>query len=224
MFEQEVEMEKRTSSVVPLLLILGLAGVIIGSIGYWVVQARKVLTPQEATTAVTSILEAQGPATLRFHTGLIKSSVNEKPADPHYRLLEKGGYLKTAKGKGEAVQVTLTAKGEQELTAFPEFQKEKQSDGTELLSVPLAKRKLIDTPKVTMSSYSVARVEFTWKWEPTTLGDLFDASGAPMKGFNIWDTQKLIEKYGANFYHGNPTRAAVTLVKNDKGEWKISNQ
>lgn len=224
MFEQEVEMEKRSSSIVPLLLILALAAVIIGSIGYWVVQSKKVLTPQEATTAVTSILQAQGPATLRFHTGLVKSSVNEKTTDPHYKLLEKGGYLKVSKGKGEAAQVLLTAKGETELAAFPEFQKEKQSDGTELISVPLAKRKVVEVSKVTMSSPNVARVEFTWKWEPTVLGDLFDASGPAMKNFNIWDTQKLIEKYGANFYHGNPTRTAVTLVKDEKVGWRVANE
>ena len=121
MFEQEIEMERKSSTVVPLLLILALAGVIIGTAGYWFVQSRKVLTQQDATTAVTSILKAQGPAMLRFHTGTVKSSINEKPRDPHYKLLEKAGMVKLApvKGKGETYDIALTPKGEAELTAVP---------------------------------------------------------------------------------------------------------
>ena len=59
-------------------------------------------------------------ATVKFYTGLVQPSVDEKPSDPHYRLLQKGGYLKLDKQKrSEAVNVVLTAKAEQELvTAF----------------------------------------------------------------------------------------------------------
>jgi hypothetical protein len=42
-----------------------------------------------------------------------------------------------------------------------------------------------------------------------------------IKGFNLWDTQALIEKYGANFYHADPRKVAVNLVKTDKGSWQI---
>jgi hypothetical protein len=228
MFEQEIEMERKSSTVVPLLLILALAGVIIGTAGYWFVQSRKVLTQPEATTVVTSILKAQGPAMLRFHTGTVKSSVNEKPRDPHYKLLEKAGMVKLApvkgKGKGEMYDIALTPKGETELTAFPEFQKTKEKDGTLALAVPLARRKLLEVTKVTMNGPSMARVEYTWKWEPTPVGDLFDANGNLVKAFNIWDTQTLIEKYGANFYHGDAKRVAVNLVKTEKGSWQVMSE
>jgi hypothetical protein len=224
MFEQELEMEKRASSIGPLLLIVALAALIIGSISYWVIESRQVLTQQQAATAVTAILKAQGSTAVRFYTGLVQPSVDERPSDPHYRLLEKGGYLKLEKTKGGVVKVALTAKAEQVLPAFPEFKKRKLSDGTEQLTVPLAQRKLVTVSKITMDGPKVALVEYTWKWEPTALGDLFDAESKDVKGFNIWDTQKLIEKYGTNFYHGAPTRAAVTLVKDDKGQWKMSNQ
>jgi hypothetical protein len=223
MFEQELELEKKTSSIVPLLLILALAGVIIGTVGYWVVQSKKVLTQQEAATVVTAILKAQGPAVVRFHTGTVKSSINEKPRDPHYKLLEKAGYLRLApvRGKSDVFNIALTPKGEKELPAFPEFQKADEKDGTLVMQVPLARRKLIGISKVTMNGPSMARVEYTWKWEATSLGDVFDANGPMIKGFNIWDTQALIEKYGANFYHAEAKKTVVNLVKTDKGAWQV---
>jgi hypothetical protein len=226
MFEQEIEMEQKSSTVVPLLLILALAGVIVGTAGYWFVQSRKVLTQPEATTAVTSILKAQGPAMLRFHTGAVKSSINEKPRDPHYKLLEKAGMVKVSqvKGKGEVYNIALTPKGEKELTAFPEFQQTKEKDGTLALAVPLARRRLVEVTKVTMNGPSMARVEYTWKWDATPVGYLFDANGQMIKAFNLWETQALIQKYGANFYHGDTKRVAVNLVKTDKGSWQVMSE
>ena len=49
---------------------------------------------------------------------------------------------------------------------------------------------------------------------------MFDAAGPMVKGFNTWDRATLIEKYGASFYHGAPTRAAQMFSKSDKG-WQI---
>ncbi len=223
MFEQEIELEQKSSSVVPLLLILALAGVIIGTAGYWYVQSKKVLTQPEANSVVTALLKAQGPAVLRFHTGTVKSSINEKPRDPHYKLLEKAGLVKVAavKGKTEVYNIALTPKGESEFTAFPEFQKSEEKDGSLALTVPLARRKLVEVGKISMNGPSMARVEYIWKWDPTSLGDIFDANGQMIKGFNIWETQSLIEKYGANFYHGDSKRVVVNLVKTDKGNWQV---
>jgi hypothetical protein len=225
MFEQEIEMEQKSSSVVPLLLILALVAVIVGTGGYWFVQSRKVLTQQDATTVVTAILKAQGPAVLRFHTGAVKSSINEKPRDPHYKLLEKAGMVKVSQVKGKEIyNIALTPRGEKELTAFPEFQKAEEKDGTVALAVPLARRQLVQVNKVTMNGPSMARVEYTWKWEPTPVGELFDASGPQIKSFNLWETQSLIEKYGANFYHGDAKKVAVNVVKNDKGSWQVMSE
>ena len=52
---------------------------------------------------------------------------------------------------------------------------------------------------------------------------MFDAAGGQVKVFNTWDRATLIEKYGADFYHGDPTRATVNLVRTDKG-WKIATE
>ncbi len=225
MFEQELEMERKSSSVIPLLLIIALAGVIVGTAGYWFVQSKKVLTKQDATTVVNAILKAQGPAMLRFHTGAVKSSINEKPRDPHYKLLEKAGMVKVSQVKGKEIyNISLTPKGEKELSVFPEFQKIAEKDGTFALTVPLAHRTLVEVNKVTMNGPSMARVEYTWKWDATPVGDLFDANGEMMKAFNLWETQSLIEKYGANFYHGESKKMAVNVVKTDKGSWQVMSE
>ncbi len=226
MFEQELELEQKSSSIVPLLLILALAGVIIGTAGYWFMQSKKVLTQPEAMTVVTDLLKAQGPAVLTFHSGAVKPSINEKPRDPHYKMLEKAGLVKvtTAKGKSEIYNIALTAKGQSELTAFPEFRKVEEKDGSLALTVPLARRKLVEVSKITMNGPSMARVEYVWKWEPTSLGDVFDANGQMIKGFNIWETQTLIQKYGANFYHGDSKKVVVNLVKTDKGSWQLMSE
>jgi hypothetical protein len=50
---------------------------------------------------------------------------------------------------------------------------------------------------------------------------VFDAGGSLVKGFNIWDRQNLINKFEADFYHGNPTKSTLTLARTDHG-WKIS--
>src|SRR5207253_3752345 len=86
MFEQEIEMEKRESSVVPLLLIVAMILAIVGLAGYYVWQNQQVMSTADAGNVVSASLKAQGPAVVRFHTGMVKASVNEKPEDPHYRL------------------------------------------------------------------------------------------------------------------------------------------
>lgn len=221
MFEQEIEMEKQESSIVPLLLILGLAGVILGSIGYWVLQMRKSLSPEQATAAVTDLLKAPGPVTLHFHTGMVEQTMNEKPKDPHYKLLEKAGLIKMGASKGDKVQVILTPAGEEVFSRIPEFEKKQDTDGTTAYSVPLARKKLVAITKVEKTGPTLARVEYTWAWEPTVVGDMFDANSKYVKEFNIWETQTLIQKYDANFYHGEPAKAAVRLVRGEGDKWRV---
>src|ERR1051325_860658 len=122
MFEQELQMEQKESSVIPLILIVALAGVILGSVGYWIMQARKTLSPEQATAVVTDILKKQGPVTLIFRTGTVEPSINERPRDPHYKLMQKAGLLTTAEVKGkDRVNVKLTPDGEKMLGSIPEL-------------------------------------------------------------------------------------------------------
>lgn len=221
MFEQEIEMEKRESSVVPLLLIVAMILLIVGVAGYYVWQNKQVLATADAANVVVATLKNQGPATVHFHTGMVKASVDERPEAPHYRLLDKAGLIKLGKTSGRTTPILVTAQGEKLLAEIPGVVKAKEKDGTESYVVPLAERRLDNISKITMLSPERATVEYAWKWEPNKLGNLFDASGSLVKSFNTWDRSALIEKYGANFYHGDSTKVVVTLVKSDKG-WQVA--
>lgn len=224
MFEQEIEMEKKTSSIVPLLLIISLIVAVVGVALYFVAESRKVLTTAEAGPILTASLEGQAPPTLRFQTGSLKSSVAEKTHDPHYRLLEKAGYLKIGKSdKNGVVPVSLTPQGEAFLAEVAGVKKSKNKDGNDEYAVPLAQRKLLEMGKITMITPSKAAVEYTWKWETNKAGDLFDAAGPAVKAFNTWERSTLIDKYGANFYHADPIKVTVAMAKGSKG-WQVATE
>ncbi|HEX6501949.1 MAG TPA: hypothetical protein VF011_01790 [Terriglobales bacterium] len=220
MFEQEVELEKRESTVVPLLLIVTMIVAIVGVAGYFVWQNKQVLSNADAGNAISTALRQQGPATVRFHVGMVKPSVAEKPEDPHYKLLEKAGIVKLGKANNRVYPVMLTSDGQKLLAEIPDVSKITEKDGTELYVVPLADRRLVDITKVTMNSPSRATVNYSWKWEPNRLGNLFDATGSLVKSFNTWDRATLIDKYGANFYHADPTKVQIVLSKPDRGPWQ----
>jgi hypothetical protein len=223
MFEQELELEKRSSSIIPLLLIVTLIVAIAGVSLYFVLESRRVLTSAEVSPVVLASIEGQAPATLHFATGLLKWEVDQKPRDPHYRLLEKEGFLKIGKDSNGKTPVALTAKGQAWLVEMAGVKKSKNKDNNDEYAVPLAQRKLAEIGKIAMLSPSKATVEYSWKWQTTKAGDLFDAAGPAVKAFNTWDRSTLIDKYGANFYHAAPTKVAVLLVRGAKG-WEISNE
>jgi len=223
MFEQEIEMEKKNASIVPLLLIVTLIIAVVGVALYFVAESKKVLTAAEASPVVVASLDSQASPTLKFETGVIKASVSEKPRDPHYRLLEKQVFIKVGKDQNWKTPVSLTAQGQAFLGEITGVKQSKDKDGNTLYIVPLAQRKLVELGKITMLSPSRAAVEYTWAWETTKAGDLFDAAGPAVKEFNTWDRSTLIEKYGANFYHAAPTKVTVALVKTDKG-WQVSTE
>jgi len=220
MFEQELEMEEREASSVPLLLIVALILAIVGITGYYVWQYRQVLTPEEAALVINDI-EGQKAATIHVHVGNVTASVDVKPRDPNYRLLEMAGFLKLGKDQGRTTPVTLTPTGEKQLQQITGVLKTSEKDGTETYTVPIADRKLVEISRITMTDPSHANVDFTWKWEPNQLGEAFDASGPLVKSFNTWERGALIDKYGANFYHGNPTKTTLALAKVGK-RWEIA--
>jgi len=226
MFEAEIELEKKESSIIPLLLVLVLAGLILGGIGgvvYMVVQTKRGVPEQEAATLIAKALKEEGPAKTHFHTGLVKQSVNEKPLDPHYKLWEKLGIIdyKLQKDKFSA-KVELTAAGDKKLAAIDYVQKSKEDkDGTMLYVIPLAERKLVSITQIKMDGPNRAVVEYTWKWDPNEFGQAFDASGPMVKGFGTYERMALIDKYGAAFYGADPVKTTALLVKKDKG-WEVA--
>ncbi len=220
MFEQELEMEEREASSVPLLLIVALILGIVGITGYYVWQYRQVLSPEEAALVINAV-EGQKAATIHVHVGQVTASVDVKPRDPNYRLLEKAGFLKLGKDQGRTTPVTLTPMGEQQLQQITGVVKTNEKDGTESYTVPIAGRKLVEISSITMTDPGHATVDFTWKWEPNQLGEVFEASGPLVKSFNTWERGALIDKYGANFYRGDPTRTTLVLAKVGK-HWEIA--
>jgi hypothetical protein len=222
MFEQEVEMETQQSSVVPLLLIVALIVSMVGVAAYYLLQSRQVLTNDLATPVVAASLKEVGPVLIHFETGLVKGSVEERPHDPNYRLLEKAGLITIGKDQGWKTPVALTAKGKSLIDSIRGVTKTKDKDGADLYTIPLAERKLVEITKINNTATARATVEFAWKWETNALGDIFDAGGPMVKSFNTWDRATLIDKYGAHFYHAEPTKAALALIRGDKGTWQIS--
>jgi hypothetical protein len=220
LFAAEIEMEKKSSNFLPLVFILGLVIVVGGAIFYFVKGTRDVLTVPVATNAVSQILKAQGPSTVRFSTGTVVSSINEKPLDPHYKLLAKAGIV-TTKPKGyNTLIVALNPAGEKLITEIGGVQKSTNPDKTVTYLVPLAERKLVAVNNVTMIRPHLAKVEYTWKWVPNRLGKEFDASGELVKSFVTWDRATLIKTYGADFYSADPTKATIVLMETNDGSWK----
>ena len=140
-----------------------------------------------------------------------------------YRLLEKAGIVKLAKAPRGAELISVTPGGERLVSAISGFKKWKEADGTFTYQVPLAQRQLVNVSAINMIGVNNATVEYSWKWVPNQMGDLFDAGGPLVKGFNLWDRQTLINKYEADFYHATPTKSTLTLSRTDQG-WKIAAQ
>lgn len=220
LFAAEIAMEERSSNFLPILLIAGLVLVVGGTIVYFVKGARDVLTVPTASTTISQILKAQGPATVRFTTGAVTASVNEKPLDPHYKLLAKAGIITTKPKGATGLFVTLTPAGEKVLSQIEGVQKTKNHDGTTTYVVPLAERKLADVGQVTMIKPHLAQATYKWQWVPNRLGTSFDASGSLVQSFNTWERATLIKSYGVDFYSAAPTTASIVLTENDNGTWK----
>lgn len=218
MFEEEVAMERR-SSFAPLVLMVCLVALIVGTVGYVVfeVRSKTPLSAQQATPIVAAAIQGLGPAVIHFRVGLLKADDN--PNEPNYRLLQKAGIVKLAKAKKGDVAVSLTPEGERQLSGLPGFKKEPK-DGGFSCQAPLADRQFLGVTGVEMTEADHATVTYNWKWVPNSLGDAFDAAGPQVKSFNLWERQTLISKYQAAFYHGDATTSTLTLVRQDR-QWKL---
>ncbi len=221
MFEDQVRMEEKSSNVVPLLMALGLVIAIVGGIAYFIFESKRSLSPEQATQVVSNVLKSQGFAKVHFHAGKVEPSADEKPFDPHYKFLEKLGVVKLGKPTYKGLDVTLTPEGRAELKQCGAIE-EKNADGTDAYTVPLANRKLLNISKIDMFRPGFAKVDYSWNWEPTKLGEEFDVNSTKMATMNVWDRTVLIQKYGADFYKNTePKKVQITIAWDDKTkEWK----
>ncbi|MGA7137027.1 MAG: hypothetical protein WBZ14_05065 [Terriglobales bacterium] len=214
---------ERRSSFLPLLLMMCLLAAIVGLATYVLLQIREQtpLSAQRASVVAAATLQGLGPAVIHFRTGLVKPSTDDKPGDPNYRLLEKAGIVKLTNAPRGAVLVSITPAGERLVTGLQGFKKSRETYGTFLYEAPLAQRQFVSIADIEMSGVNDAIVEYNWKWVPNQLGDVFDAGGPLVKSFNLWERQTLINKYEVDFYHGDPTKSTLALVRNGR-DWKIS--
>ena len=220
LFAAEVEMERKSSNLGVFIMVIALLGVVGGAIFYFVKTAREVLTVPAATASVNEILKNQGGGKIEFSVGTVVSSVNEKPNDPHYKLLAKAGILTVKQKSWNSIIATLTPAGEKVLADIKGVEKGKNPDGNVTYSVPLAERQLVQIDKVTMIKPHLARVDYTWKWVPNRLGKEFDASGDLVHQFNTWDRGTLIKDHGVDFYSAAPTKVSIVLMETKDGTWK----
>ena len=220
LFAAEIAMEGKSLNLFPIFFVTLLVLVVGGTIFYFIKGAKAVLTQPVATESINAILKAQGPAAIRFSTGLIVANVNEKPTDPHYTLLTKAGILATKKKSWNSITSEMTPAGQKLLDGIPGVEKTTNPDKTVTYQVPLAQRKLVGIDKVQMIRPDLARVTYSWQWEPNRLGRQFDASGELAKSFNTWDRGTLIKSYGVDFYGAAPTHVTIVLQETKDGSWK----
>lgn len=221
MFEAEEQIESR-SYLLHLVIVVIVVVAVAGGVVYYFVKQQKPLSSEQAAAVITNLLNSRGSSIVQFSVGNVTRGRQDDPTNPQYKLLEKAGFIKTRPGAGGAVQVTVTPLGNSTFSQFPEFKKAKGSDGAEGYTVPLAKRELAEVVKITPNGPSTATVVYTWKWAPNAVGEVFDANGKLVQQFATWQRQALIQKFGADFYHGQPTSAKVVLVRADKNTWRIA--
>jgi hypothetical protein len=225
MFEQELEMEQKEGrGIGPILMIVLMVGLLGGGIGYLVLQTTRTLKPTEAAKVVEASLKAQPISSVSFHAGHITPHMNDSPDKPQYALLADAGVITYKKDKKTfEADVALSPQGEQTITSIPEFQKKTESNGTVAYKVPLAARKFVKIENITKLAPNRFQVEYSWQWEPNKLGEVFNASGQYVKKFSTWDRAQLIDKYGADFYHSEPTRTTVLIIRGADG-WTLGKE
>ena len=220
LFADEVEMERKSSNLGPLIMVVALVAVVGGTIFYFFKTAQEKLGVPAATASVNTILKAQGGGQIHFSIGNVVSSVDDKPNDPHYKLLAKAGILTVKQKSWNSIITTLTPAGEKVLAEIPGVEKGKNADGNVTYQVPLAQRQMMQIDKIEMIKPHLARVDYTWKWVPNRLGKEFDAAGDLVHTFNTWDRGTLIKNYGVDFYGAAPTKASIVLAETKDGVWK----
>lgn len=203
MFQAEINVEDRTSSAGPMLLIGAVCLTIVATAVYVVHEARKGMSETEARHVVTAMLDERGAATVHFRTGLVMPSPTDKPTDLQYQLLERAQVI-TREKQGGGMHVTLTDNGAKLLAGIAGTIYTRNSDGTDEYLIPLGTREVISVTGVNVISPSSATIHYTWKWRPTSMGDIFDLAGNYATGFNVWERASLAKDYGADLYHGEP--------------------
>lgn len=219
--EREIELERGESNALPFLIMTVLVFAVGAAVLHFVLESQKALTVEQATHLVISALNAEAPATVRFHTGLIKDRPGESPGDARYRLLEQTGVLTIGRRAGSRTPVALTDRGSEILSGVLGVKRSKEPDGSELYLVPLAVRKLVNIPNIEMDRANRATVEYTWQWQPNALGENFDRLGPAMMLMSAQDRLELTNRFEVRYYHAVPKSEVIRVAKDDQG-WRLA--
>jgi hypothetical protein len=221
--EPESELEKGESSAIPFLIITVLVFAIASAVLYFVLEPRKLPSAEEATRLVTNALNAEGPTTVRFHTGQVKDRPGENPRDPRYRLLQEAGVLEVASPVGSRTPVSLTDRGSEILSGIVGMKRSKDADGTDAYVVPLAVRRVVDITHISMEGAEQATIEYTWEWQPNVHGEIFDRLGPAVTLMTAADQLELVNKFAVRFYHAVPKEEMIRAIKSPHG-WQLEHQ
>jgi hypothetical protein len=218
MFEQELEMEKKEGSAFgPVLIILLLIGLFVGGIGFVIFQGKQTPKSAEASAIVETKLKSAGPVMVTFDTGNLSYATGESPADPQYKLLANAGILKIVKTKPDGAQVELTPAGKQFLASFPDVKGAPGQNHRIVYTLPLAYRKLVAVGQMTRLNQETFRVQYTWQWQTTKAGEMFDVAGKLVQALPSYERGLLIDQHGAKYYHAPPAQTSIVLMKGDHG-------
>jgi hypothetical protein len=109
------------------------------------------------------------------------------------------------------------------VASLPDVAGVPDKDNTTAYTLPLASRKLVSIGKVTKLSQTRYQVQYTWAWETTKAGEMFDIAGKLVQELPAYDRGMLIDQHGANYYHGAPVQTTVVLMQGDKG-WEAASR
>jgi hypothetical protein len=219
--QREIELERGESNAVPFLIITVVVFAVAAAVLHFVLESQKLLSVEQATQLVTSALNAQEPSTVRFHTGLVKDRPGESPRDARYRLLEHAGVLNIGPSTGSRTPVALTERGSEILSEIRGVKRSKEPDGSEAYVAPLAVRRLVNIANIQMEGADRATVEYTWQWQPNTLGESFDRLGPAMMFMSAQDRLDLANRFDARYYHAVPKSEVIRVTKSAHG-WQVA--
>ncbi len=226
MFEEDLELEKKQSSIIPMALIAILLCAIGYGVYYVIHDSQRKLTVEEATPLAQAAVTAMKAPTLEFHTGTVVYGMKENPSDPHFKLLAKAG-LVTVKPVGDPrlkINVALTEKGKALIEGVPGMTKKADKDTVDYL-VPLATHKFNKVEGVTMQGTTHAIVGYSWTWEPNDLGKVLDSDSPLVKSMGSYERQTLIDKYGAKFYgSAGPQKTRLAAEFTSGKGWALTQQ
>jgi hypothetical protein len=116
--------------------------------------------------------------------------------------------------------VELTPKGIDVLASLPELKQWKNPDYTTAMDIPLATRQLVEVRSVAMVGPNEAKVEYRWKWAPTSFGEIFDAGNPEVQKLAATRPEEMVKKAGVDAYQGSVHTHTVTMRLSEKG-WRV---